>query len=195
MCWVLEKYDPKKEWCIYIYIKIIKTLLIHFFNNKCWRFSWFHTMTSFFWGGPGSHFLRLPVRNPPKSGRWRRSSSRSTKRKSRRHRLYQEPPVVSSCIVARCNLCLVDGFSLCFSLCFSLGFCWVNETCCVFGLPRTHRDLYFSGGNFCSKRYPPEKFRWSRQRVKPTTPWLRRRPRWISQPGKSHPGMGMGQYL
>ena len=56
----------------------------------------------------------------------------------------QEPPVVSSCIVARCNLCLVDGFSLCF--------CLVNETCCVFGLPRTI-VTYFSW-YFCSKISP-----------------------------------------
>ena len=103
-------------------------------------------MTSFFWGGPGSHFLRLLAREESTQIRAMTSVIESQVRKGDQGATgcSQEPPVVSSCIVARCNLCLVDGFSLCF--------CLVNETCCVFGLPRTI-VTYFSW-YFCSKISP-----------------------------------------
>lgn len=143
-------WSPKK--IVYI-IKIIKTLVnIDFLITNVDDFPGFIPWPAFL-GGPGSHFYRQnsPVRNPPKSGRWRRSSSRSTKRKSRCHRLYQEPPVVSSCIVARCNLCLVDGF---FRMFFPYVFAWWMKLVVFLDCQELIGDLYFSW-YFCSKRSPP----------------------------------------
>ena len=125
-------WSPKK---LYILIKIIKPLLIDVLITNVDDFPGFIPWPAFFGGAQEATFYDFsPVRHRVAVRKGDQGATGCS----------QEPPVVSSCIVARCNLCLVDGFSLCF--------CLVNETCCVFGLPRTI-VTYFSW-YFCSKISP-----------------------------------------